>query len=151
MFPGLTGRGDAMYGHPAGPQPDGVVGLQVALDLGAGLVRVSGELDRAGAHQLLDAFLALDRTDHLTWTVDVAGITFCDAEGLRVLSRGHDLTVTRERQMRLLNATPLLRRLMCVVGLSSLMENGAAPGRSRAECAAPTRPRRPEAAGDRPR
>ena len=128
-----------MQGHPpAGPGPDGFYGLRTALDLDVGRIRVSGELDRDSAHHLLDAFLALDRTDHQTWTVDVAGITFCDVEGLRVLCRGHDLAVDRGRRLRLVNATPLLRRLMHLCGLSFLTENGAASTRSLADGAGAT-------------
>ena len=125
----------------AGPGPDGADGLQAALDLGAGRVQVSGELDRVTAPLLLDAFVALDRTDHGTWTVDVAGLTFCDVEGLRVLCVGHDLAVSQDRRLLLINAPSLLRRLVRMCGLSFLMENGSPPPRSLAH--------RPGAAGGR--
>ncbi|MGY1666645.1 STAS domain-containing protein [Geodermatophilus sp. SYSU D00696] len=65
--------------------------LAISTDLRAGRVTVAGELERATAHHLLDVLEALTLSGHHTWTVDAAGITFCDVEGIRVLARAQSL------------------------------------------------------------
>src|SRR3712207_8018446 len=57
--------------------------LLLSIDLQAGRITAAGELDRAVAHRLGDALDAPALTGNRAWTVDAAGLTFCDAEGLR--------------------------------------------------------------------
>jgi anti-anti-sigma factor len=95
--------------------------LLVTTDLQAGLLTVTGELERTGAHHLLDMLDALALSDRRTWTVDVAGITFCDAEGLRVLARAESLARSRGRALVLLRPRPFLVRLLTLVGTHPLV------------------------------
>jgi anti-anti-sigma factor len=114
--------------------------LLVSVDLRAGRVQVTGDLDRASAHHLLDALATLGLGDSPTWTVDAAGVTFCGAAGLRALARAQALAATRGRELLLVGAPPFLARLLTVSRLGALLgprPPGASPagrpaGRSRA-------------------
>ena len=69
--------------------------LLLSIDLRSGRIAAAGELDRAVAHRLGDALDALALTGHRTWIVVTSGITFFDAEGLRVLAVGEALADSR--------------------------------------------------------
>jgi anti-anti-sigma factor len=102
----------------------------VSVDLRAGRVHVVGELDRGSAHHLLDALGALSLTGHPAWTVDGAGITFCDATGLRALARARVLAAGRGRTLRVVGLRPFLASLVEMAGLGSLLPE--APGSGQA-------------------
>jgi anti-anti-sigma regulatory factor len=91
--------------------------LLVAIDLLAGRLTATGELERRNAHHLLHLLNALALSEQHTWTVDVAGITFCDAEGLRVLARADALARSRGRTLVLRRPRPFLRMLVGLVGV----------------------------------
>ena len=89
---------------------------QVASD-GKATVRVSGELDIATAEQ---AYIYLsDVID--AWpapvSVDLSGLTFCDASGLGVLARIARHARQAGRQLRLTAARPSLLKIMRITGL----------------------------------
>ena len=86
--------------------------LLVSVDLRAARVQLSGDLDRNSAHHLLDALATLGLTDSPTWTVDVAGVTFCGAAGLRALARARALAAARGRTLVLVGTPPFLARLL---------------------------------------
>ena len=96
--------------------------LLLSIDLRAGRVTVAGELDRAVAHRLGDALDALALTGHRAWTVDAAAITFCDAEGLRVLAAGAALAESRGCTLQLVGASPFTARLLRLVGMGQLLD-----------------------------
>ncbi len=106
---------------PAAPTPvvEDFPGLLVTTDLQAGRLIVTGELERLSAHHLLDLLDALALSGQHTWTVDVAGVTFCDAEGLRVLARAEALARSRGRTLVLHRPRPVLRTLLGLVGVQS--------------------------------
>ena len=104
--------------------------LLVSVDLRAGRVFVTGELDRRSAHHLLDALAALSLTDRPTWTVDGAGISFCDAGGLRVLARARLLAAGRGRTLRVAGLRPFLASLVELAGLGSLLPEAPDRGQS---------------------
>ena len=99
--------------------------LLLSIDLRTGRITAAGELDRAVAHRLCDALDALALTGHRTWTVDAAGITFCDAEGLRVLAAGTTLARERGCTLRLVDASPFTARLLRLVGMDGLLDRPA--------------------------
>ena len=99
--------------------------LLLSIDLRTGRVTVAGELDRAVAHRLGDALGALALTGHRTWTVDAAAITFCDAEGLRVLAAGSAMAQSRGCTLRLVDVAPFTARLLRLVGMGSLLDSSA--------------------------
>ena len=91
--------------------------LLLSIDLRTGRVTVAGELDRAVAHRLGDALGALALTGHRTWTVDAAAITFCDAEGLRVLAQARSVAQSRGRVLVLDRPSRFLVRMLGLVGM----------------------------------
>ncbi|MGY1637621.1 STAS domain-containing protein [Geodermatophilus sp. SYSU D00742] len=101
--------------------------LLVSVDLRAGRVQVSGDLDRGCAHHLLDALAALALTAHPVWTVDGARITFCDTVGLRALARARVVAGSRGRTVRLVGLRPHLVHLVEVAGLGHLLAERQPP------------------------
>ena len=81
----------------------------------------TAELDRAVAHRLTDALFALVQTGHRSWTVDAAGISFCDAEGLRVLAAGVALAESRGGTLRVTDPSPITAHLLRLVGMTDLL------------------------------
>jgi anti-anti-sigma factor len=97
------------------PVVDDLPDLLVTTDLQAGRLTVTGELERHGAHHLLGLLDALALSEQHTWTVDVAGVSFCDAEGLRVLVGAEALARRRGRALVLSRPRPFLRTLLALV------------------------------------
>jgi anti-anti-sigma factor len=95
--------------------------LAVAVDWSTGSVVVRGELDRDAAHHLLDALGSLLSTHHLRWTIDTAGVTWCDAGGLRTLAAAHALAVAHGRELRLTPSSRCVDRLVSLSGLDRLI------------------------------
>ena len=112
-----------MPGRPAEHRPRP---LLLSIDLQSGRITAAGELDRAVAHRLADALDALALTGHRSWTIDAAGITFCDAEGLRVLAGAAALADDRGGTLRLVDASPFTARLLRVVGMAELLDRPVA-------------------------
>src|SRR4051794_9649214 len=74
-------------------------------------VRLVGELDMATVEQAHgEAIGVLDRTAGAL-VVDLSGLTFCDAAGIRLLLQLDGDTKGRGRTMVLLHPTPFLSRL----------------------------------------
>ena len=85
---------------------------------GQARVRFIGELDMAAVEQAHDeATEVLDRTAGAL-VVDLSGLTFCDASGIRLLLQLDAETKGRGRTMVLLHPTPFLSRVFDVVGIS---------------------------------
>jgi anti-anti-sigma factor len=105
--------------------------LQLSVDVLAGAVRVTGELDRSSAHHLADAISALRSSPSPVWTLDLQGLTFCDVEGLRVLHRAACLADGRGRGLHLTRVPPVVTDL-----LGLLRGNRPAPAAPPAEVAA---------------
>jgi anti-sigma B factor antagonist len=89
---------------------------QVTAD-GNATVRVSGELDIATADQAY-AYLR-DVVDHQdgSVTMNLAGLTFCDAAGLGVLARVARHARRTGRSLKLTAARPALLRIMRITGM----------------------------------
>ena len=99
--------------------------LLLSIDLQSGRVTAAGELDRAVAHRLGDALGALALTGHRAWTLDGSGITFCDAEGLRVLAAATALAESRGCTLQLVDPAPFTARLLRLVGMGQLLDHPA--------------------------
>src|SRR3954463_8626452 len=81
-------------------------------------VRFIGELDVAAVEQApIEAIEVLDRTGGAL-VVDLSGVTFCDASGIRLLLHLDSETEARGRTMVLRHPTPFLKRVFGVVGAS---------------------------------
>lgn len=81
------------------------------------VVSVTGELDIATAEQAY-AYLSdvIDRSKAPV-SVDLAGVTFCDASGLSVLAKVANLAREKGRHLRLTSARPSLLKIMRITGL----------------------------------
>jgi anti-sigma B factor antagonist len=84
---------------------------------GGQVVSVAGELDIATAQQAYD-YLS-DVIDHgqTPVSVDLAGLTFCDASGLGVLARLAKRAKEVGRQLLLISPRPYLIKIMRITGL----------------------------------
>jgi anti-anti-sigma regulatory factor len=79
-------------------------------------VRVTGELVRESAHHLLDALTVLTVQPSRRWRLDAAGVTFCDAGGVRALSSAHTLATEHGRTLQLEHPSRSVVRLVELVG-----------------------------------
>jgi anti-sigma B factor antagonist len=91
------------------------------------LVTVSGEVDIASAPQLRDQLLSVIRRRGARLLLDLAGVTFIDCAGINVL-----LAVRRRAQLeggslRVLRASPPVRRIIALTGLDRVLMPAARP------------------------
>lgn len=89
---------------------------QVAAD-GSTTVNARGELDIATAEQAFAYLRDVMDSKAGTLTVNLAGLTFCDAAGLGVLARLAAHARLRGRELRLTAARPSLLRIMRITGM----------------------------------
>lgn len=94
--------------------------LRVTVDLAAGRVTLTGDLERDSGHHLVDAVTALAATRHDRWLVDGAGVTFCDAGGVRALASADALARGLGRRLVVRRSSRCLRRLLVLTGLDVL-------------------------------
>jgi anti-sigma B factor antagonist len=83
-------------------------------------VSVTGELDIATAEQAYTYISdAMDALGHgpAPFSIDLSGLTFCDASGLGVLARIARHARQAGRQLRLTSARPALVRIIRITGL----------------------------------
>ena len=99
--------------------------LRLSTDLRAGRVSLAGDLDRTAAHHVLPALEALTATEARVWTVDVAGLTFCDVAGLRALARAAHLAESGGRKLHVQHPSPLLVHMLTLLGLRRLVGHGS--------------------------
>lgn len=84
---------------------------------GQAVITMRGELDIATADQAYSYIRdVLDRRRGSV-TVDVEGLTFCDASGLGALARIASYARRTGRQLHLIKARPALQRIMRITGL----------------------------------
>ena len=93
----------------------------VAVDITAGRVTVSGELDHCSAHLLTDALAVLELSGARVWTLDAAGVTFCDGGGVTALLAVRRAAAGRGRDLYLVRTSHCIRRLVALVGLDDVL------------------------------
>ncbi|SNS33619.1 anti-anti-sigma factor [Geodermatophilus saharensis] len=103
------------------PAEPAVAGLLVTLDLPAGRILLSGELDRATCGHLDAACALLARAAAPAWVLDLAGLSFCDASGLRAMAAVRRVARTAGAAVIVVGARPYLRRLLPLVGLGDAL------------------------------
>jgi len=99
-----------------GSPPVSTTPIAVSVDLPSASVQVAGELDRNSAHHLLEAVEMLATRPNRRWQLDTAGVTFCDAGGLRALSSAHTLAAANGRTLRLVRSSRSVDRLVDLLG-----------------------------------
>ena len=88
---------------------------------GAGVVRVSGELDLPNVHlvaEMLDAVL----DDRRTIVVDLARVFTIDSTGLNLLIRMHEQCGLRKANMAVVFTSQSLRRIFSVLSLENVFQ-----------------------------
>ena len=112
-------------GRSPGTPREGVHGLEPAqLELtcrtgpnGYQIVSVTGELDIATAEQAYSYISEVIDGRPAPVTVDLSGLTFCDASGLGALARIARHARQKGRQLMLTSARPSLMKIMRITGL----------------------------------
>ena len=94
--------------------------LELSCETGANgyqIVSVTGELDIATAEQAYSYISEVIDGRPAPVTVDLSGLTFCDASGLGVLARIARHARQAGRQLKLTSARPPLLKIMRITGL----------------------------------
>ena len=102
------------------PQTPAAAQLELSCRTGANgyqIVCVTGELDIATAEQAYSYISEIIDGRLAPVTVDLSGLTFCDASGLGVLARAAQYARQKGRQLRLASARPSLLKIMRITGL----------------------------------
>ena len=81
------------------------------------IVSIAGELDIATAEQVYSYLSEVIDGRTAPVTVDLSGLTFCDASGLGVLARAARNARQKGRQLALASARPSLLKIMRITGL----------------------------------
>jgi anti-sigma B factor antagonist len=98
-------------------QADQVAPVQLELSRQGQVIRVAGELDIATAEKAYSYISDIIDGGPAPVTVDLSGLTFCDASGLGVLARIARHAKQAGRQLKLSAARPSLLKLMRLTGL----------------------------------
>lgn len=96
---------------------------------GRAVIAIRGELDAATAEHAYDyARQIIDRTSESV-TLDLAGLSFCDARGLRTLVRLAAYTRAARRQISLSSPQPPILKIMRITGVDASFPELRQPGR----------------------
>jgi anti-anti-sigma regulatory factor len=92
----------------------------LSIDIRAGRVAVHGDFDREHVERFLDSVSLLEYSASPCWSVDVAGVSFCDAGGLRALLEARRFAERTGRTFRITGAGPWMRHLLPMIGLTGV-------------------------------
>jgi anti-sigma B factor antagonist len=111
-------------------------GYQLGLSQATGLdgnqvVSVTGELDIATADQAYAYLSDVIDNGYAPLSVDLGGLTFCDASGLGVLARTANHAREAGRPLRLTSARPSLIKIMRITGMDSVFPELSSPAVTR--------------------
>ncbi len=81
------------------------------------LLCVQGELDVSNRDSLREAIDGLLEPSPQTLVLDLSGLSFADCASLSILVSAHQHLAEQGRKLILLDAQPLVRRLLAVTGL----------------------------------
>jgi anti-anti-sigma factor len=91
-------------------------------------LRARGELDAAAVGILSDALHDPARPRRRFVTLDMAGVTFCDASGLTALLSAHEECAARGGRLVLCDVPPRVQSIMRIVGLDAVLCGALLPG-----------------------
>jgi anti-sigma B factor antagonist len=104
------------------------LGLSQATGLdGSQVVSVTGELDIATADQAYTYLSDVIDHGYAPLSVDLGGLTFCDASGLGVLARTANHAREAGRQLKLTSTRPSLVKIMRITGMDSAFPELSSP------------------------
>ena len=84
------------------------------------VLRLHGELDISSVDSLRQVLDGLLERAPQTLVVDLAGLGFADCSGLSVLVAARTRLAAQGHQLILINAQPVVRRLLAVTGLDTI-------------------------------
>lgn len=84
-----------------------------------GGIAVSGEIDAHTAPRVTDAIEAFDGP---VLDLDMSGVNFVDSSGLRVLVQAHQRLAGAGRELRLVAASPAVKRLLEISGVDEYLD-----------------------------
>jgi anti-sigma B factor antagonist len=111
-------------------QADQAEPVQLELSRQGQVIRVAGELDIATAEKAYSYISGIIDGGPAPVTVDLSGLTFCDASGLGVLARIARHAKQAGRQLKLSSARPSLLKLMRLTGLDVSFPELLSPARA---------------------
>jgi anti-sigma B factor antagonist len=85
------------------------------------VVTISGEIDIASGPQLRDQLLGVIRRHGARLTLDLTGVTFIDCAGINVLMAAHRRAQLQGGSLRVLRASPRVRRVLALTRLDSVL------------------------------
>ena len=88
---------------------------------GVVVLTVSGELDIVTGTQLDARLAGLSAAGHHRVALDASGLTFCDAYGVRALTRACVRARTQAGWLRLVGVRPRVRRTLTLLALAELL------------------------------
>jgi anti-sigma B factor antagonist len=112
------------------PEADGAVPLELSRRTGPDgdqVVSVTGELDIATADQAYAYISEVIDSGPAAVSVDLSGLTFCDASGLGVLAKIARHARQAGRQLKLTSARPSLLKIMRLTGLDGVFPELRSP------------------------
>jgi anti-anti-sigma factor len=106
-------------------QEEGSLSVESSIDEATRTARVAlgGELDLNGVDAVTTEFDELAEQHVDTVLVDASGLTFLDSSGLRALLAGRERLQAKQVQLRVVNASPAIARLLDMTGTRSMLED----------------------------
>jgi anti-sigma B factor antagonist len=92
------------------------------------VLRLQGELDVSNADSLRQVVHGLLERAPQTLVVDLAGLGFADCGGLSVFLAAHTRLAAQGHQLILMNAQPVIRRLLAVTGMDTVVRLSGSGG-----------------------
>jgi anti-anti-sigma factor len=93
----------------------------VAMEDGAAVIALRGELDAASSRELR-SMLGLLGLVFGAVVIDLSGVVFCDSRGLGVLRGAHDQLRATHGRLTLRRPSPTMQRLFAVTGLDGVLD-----------------------------
>lgn len=103
--------------------PATVLSLLTYRDTTRATVRVAGELDLCCVDEFSDELAAVLSDGYRSIELDLENLAFCDASGLRAIFQADRWLRSDGGRLSITGASPILRRLLEIVGMSDLLGN----------------------------
>jgi anti-sigma B factor antagonist len=95
--------------------------LRERYESGASVLEVCGELDLWSGTQLDECLARLAAEGRARVVLDAAGLTFCDAAGIRILIRGDARARARDGWLRLAHVDRRVWRVLAITKLTGVL------------------------------
>lgn len=114
--PSLAERSVGRTLTSGGSGPGALLDIRIRLSSTLAVVRLVGELDLSSEHLLADALGCIEAASCPANLVvlDLAGVTFCDAAGLRAMEACAARLAAEDKELRLSNVSRPVARLLAI-------------------------------------